>query len=94
MRNEPYFYELIRQKSEPRIYGETPYGDRVGDIINLYEQLSSMEKLEFQAAIKNLLKSGNQILVEIALVICTNFIDRGFDKEQQYKAIQRRLLNN
>lgn len=93
MRRESYFYNIISQKGDPKIYGETAYSSRVKDLLILYENLSSMEKLEFQEALRTLLKSGNQVLIEIALAVCTGFMDAGLKKEQQYRTLQKRIIN-
>lgn len=93
MRKESYFYEIISQKGDSRIYGDTPYSGRVRDLLLLYENLSSMERLEFQEALRSLLKSGSPVLVEIALAICTGFIDLGLKKEQQYKTLQKKIIS-
>lgn len=92
MRREPYFYELIRAKKDQKVYGDTPYEDRIKDFLLIYEQLSSMEKLEFKEAIRKILKSGDQVLIEIAIAICSTFIDTGFNKQQQFIALQSKML--
>ena len=92
MRKEPYFYDLICRKADGRIYGNLSYGARIWDLLNLYEGLSSMEKLEFQEAIRNLLKTGDSRLVEIALAVCTGFIETGAKKEKLYRELQSKIL--
>jgi hypothetical protein len=81
MNDNKYFYNFIleNEKRNKKHQGYSEYGSRIIDILDLYFSLNSNEeKREFKKAIEYMLTSGKQDEIELAVAICTGFIDFRF----------------
>lgn len=81
MKDSKYFYTYIleNEKRNKKHQGYSEYGSRIIDVLDLYFSLNnSEEKAEFKKAIEYMLTSNKQEEIELAIAICTGFIDFRF----------------
>lgn len=81
MKDSKYFYDYIleNEKRNKKHQGYSEYGSRIIDVLDLYHSLNnSNEKTEFKKAIEYMLTSNKQEEIELAVTICTGFIDFRF----------------
>jgi hypothetical protein len=78
MKDIKWFYNFIvaNEKMSRQHKGYTEYGSRIIKVIDLYNSLEQFEeRTAFQKAIEKLLLSGDELLVELGVTICTGFIE-------------------